>query len=118
MNMLEQLEEISSRREDGGLFHGGHIHFIQQKVSDETEFTLKAAIYGVLENVPENIPADLPELVAADPGFKPSERTIACFNKINDGLIMPLSGFEVLEIIKAAREYIELAKADKQGVNG
>lgn len=108
---LEELETLSQGREDGGLIHGGHIHFIQGKLSDEDGLPfLKAAIYKVLERIPEMIPPDLPELAEKD-SFEPSEMLIKAMEEINDNLLMPCEGYDVIRIIKAAREYESLARS-------
>lgn len=106
---LAYLDKLSEERKDGGLLHGGHIHYIQQKISDMEpdmgSFILKQAIKGVLDRVPEVFPLDLPERIERDPDFKPTPEMNSAFRKINEGLILPLSGYELIQIIKCAREY-------------
>jgi len=100
---LDKLETISETRKDGGMIHGGHIHFIQQKLSDDWCF-LKAAIYGILEKVPEIFPYDLPEQVEAGK-TELTEKQKEALIEINSGLIFPIEGYDIIRVILAAREY-------------
>ena len=110
MSYLTELQKLSSSRGDDSLLHGGYIFFIQNKLSDEQGcLFLKAAIYGVLERIPNIIPPDLPELVEKD-GFEPSEMLLNALIEMNENLIIPLYGFDVIRVIKAAREYEALAR--------
>ena len=109
MNLLQQLEDTSRGRDDGGLLHGGHVHFIQGKLSDEDQAPfLKAAIYGILEAVPDPFPEDLPERVESGAAKDLTDEQWSKFNEIAGGLIMPIEPFDVLRVIKAAREYLAL----------
>ena len=110
MSYLTELQKLSSSRGDDSLLHGGYIFFIQNKLSDEQGcLFLKAAIYGVLERIPNIIPPDLPELVEKD-GFEPSEILLNALTEMNENLIIPLYGYDVIRVIKAAREYEALAR--------
>ena len=97
---LSKLEKISKERQDGGFIHGGHIHFIQQKVFP----VLKDAIKMILDNIPSKIPYDLPELVKKK-DFKPTQELINVVKEINKDLVVPIQGFDIVNVILAAREY-------------
>ncbi len=101
-NYLEELMELSEKREHRGLIHSGVILYIQGQFG--IDFPLKAAIYQVLENVPKVFPRELPELMAND-DFEPTEEMERVFRVINSTLLVPLDGHQVVEIIKYAREY-------------
>lgn len=102
---LQRLEEISAMRQDGGLLHGGHIHFIQRKLSEEDGFPfLKAAIAGILELVPSVFPYDLPEQIEKD-GFEITAEQTAAFRRLNEALLCPVEGYDIIRVILAAREY-------------
>ena len=103
-SFLAYLDELSRERGDGGMLHGGHIHYIQGSLSDEIVF-LKAAIKGVLDNVPSIFPLDLPEIVEKNPDFEPTEEMNNVFRELNEGLIIPIEGYDVIRVILAAREY-------------
>lgn len=112
---LDELQELSKQRQDGGLIHSGLIHYIQTTLTDDEGFpegfVLKTAIYGILEEIPKRIPKDLPQQVrvAEEKGeeFTPSSDTLAAINDLNDSLLLPLQGYEVLKIIEKAHEYEE-----------
>ncbi|MFH2076062.1 MAG: hypothetical protein ABIJ57_12075 [Pseudomonadota bacterium] len=106
MNYLEKLKKVSKKREDGGFIHGGHIHYIQAKLSDEQEGLpfLKALIYSVLVRVPEVFPYELPELVERE-GFTPMEKMNSAYKEIAEDIIMPFDGWDICRVILAAREY-------------
>ena len=106
-SFLAYLDALSDARMDGGLLHGGHIHYNQGKMRDPL-FVLKAAIAGVLENVPDVFPLDLPEIVERNPDFEPTEAMIEAYRKINERLIFPIGGGEIIDIIRCAREYVGL----------
>lgn len=107
MNLLKQLEAMSNKRDDGGFIHGGHIHFIQGRLSDEDGFPfLKAAIYDILESVPEIFPEDLPEQVERGELEKLNDKQAEKFREMQEHLIMPIEPFDILRVIKAAREYM------------
>ncbi len=101
---LAYLDKLSERRRDGGLIHGGHIHYIQSRFGG---IILKAAIKEVLDRVPDTFPLDLPEQVEK-PGFEPTEEIINAIRSINKTLIVPLQGYDVVRIIELAREYAQL----------
>ena len=104
---LAYLESLSNEREDGGLIHGGHIHFIQQRYADKFgDIILKAAIYGILERVPVVFPFDLPERVEQE-DFMPTQAMNDAWHEINAGLILPISGDDITAVIHFAREYME-----------
>ena len=102
---LARLEELSQKRQDGGLLHGGHIHFIQYKMSEVTGLFLKAAIKMILDAVPSIFPYDFPEIVEKNENFNGTEQQIKTIREINENLILPIQGWEVVEVMKAAREY-------------
>ena len=107
-SFLSYLDELSVRRQDGGMLHGGHIHYIQRKLSDEDDVPfLKAAIKGVLDRVPNIFPLDLPERVEKDDDYEMTDEMHKAFWELNEGLIMPLYGYDIVRVILAAREYIE-----------
>ena len=105
-SFLDTLDKISASRQDGGI-HGGHIHYIQ---SCTQCLILKAAISSVLDLVPRVFPLDLPELVESNPEFELTEAMAKAILEINEGLLVPIDGYEVLEIIKLAHEYVSLSK--------
>lgn len=99
---LAYLEALSEKRQDGGLLHGGHIHYIQGRTE---AITLKAAISEVLDRVPHIFPLDWPEIVAKNPDYEPPENIKKAFQEINAELLLPIDGMTIVEIIKLAREY-------------
>lgn len=103
-SFLAYLDKLSEKRRDGGLLHGGHIHYIQTSF-DFDNFVLKAAIKEVLDRVPEVFPLDLPEQVEKAGELEPTEEQKKAFKEINEGLLLPIGGWEILQIIKLAREY-------------
>ena len=103
-SFLAYLDDLSKVRGDGGFIHGGHIHYIQSRAG---EFTLKAAIKGVLDKVPSIFPIDLPEIVEKNPDYEITPEMNDAFQEINEGLIMPLFGSDIIEIIRLAREYAD-----------
>lgn len=112
-SFLAYLDAVSDQRKDGGLFHGGHIHYIQNKLSDEDDFCfLKAEISMILDKVPSVFPFDWPEKVES--GEKLGEKRAACLNEIQSKLILPMCLQDVTRVIRAAREYLELEEEKKQ----
>lgn len=107
-SFLAYLDELSKTRADGGFLHGGHIHFIQGKLWNEDGPFLKAAIAGILDRVPSIFPIDLPSRVAKSPDYEITEEMQAAFVEINEGLILPIEGHDILRVISAALEYVEL----------
>ena len=117
---LAKLDQLSHERKDGGLFHGGHIHFIQEKLSNEDgmPFFLKAAIHGILDRVPRLIPYELPELAekAEKEGEGEMEESVlaklrVAYDEINESLILPIVPRDFIRVILAARKY-ETEKKD------
>jgi hypothetical protein len=113
MTLLEELQAESDRRADAGFIHPGFIHFIQRELSDDEEgsgFTLKAAIYGVLELVPDHVPRDLQVQIesarARDEDYRLTEEAMTRLDDLNQHLLMPIGGWEVLRIIQAADLYL------------
>jgi len=105
---LHQLETLSQKRNDGGLLHGGHIHFIQGKLSDEDGVTfLKAAIAAILDATPTVFPYDLPEQ-AEKKGWEPTPAMEEKWKEINRGLLLPIQGYDIIRVLLAAREYEKL----------
>ena len=112
MSWLDDLDALSQRQDDGGLIHRGHIHYIQQNALDG-EFVLKAAIYATLERIPDMISPDLPEQVdRLGDKFEPDDALLKALEEINEGLIMPHGGYEVIQIMRAARDYMQMAEKD------
>jgi len=115
MSLKDDLDAASARREDGGLIHHGWVHFIQCGLADEEGFDdgfiLKAAIYQVVEAVPDVFPLDLPERVDAD-DFAVTEAMGLKHAEINATLIMPIGGWEIVQIIRKAREYLAQEAAE------
>ncbi len=106
-NFLDYLAMLSAHKQDGGMIHGGHIHFIQQRYSDELgDIILKAAIYGILERVPTVFPFDLPERVEQE-NFMLTQAMNDAWHEINASLILPISGDDITAVIQFAREYVE-----------
>jgi len=101
-SFLEYLDMISDRRRDGGFLHSGHIHYIQGRCDG---FILKAAIKGILDNVPDVFPLDLPEQIEKKGEIDATEKQVETVNEINEGLLIPIGAWEILEVIKLAREY-------------
>lgn len=99
------LARCEKKRTDyDGFLHAGIIHYIQGKMPD---FTLKAAISQVLDKCPSVWPENLPNLV--DEGKAP-EVTKAMnkeFRSLNEGLLIPIEGGEVVEIIRLAKQFLE-----------
>ena len=60
------------------------------------------------------IPRDLPALIDKDQNYEPSEAFKKAFEEINDGLMTPLGGYDIVAIIRAADEYIDAARHDKE----
>lgn len=112
-SFLAYLDAVSDSRKDGGLFHGGHIHYIQNKLSDEDDFCfLKAAISMILDKVPSVFPLDWPEM--AKNGEKLGKEKATCLNEIQSKLILPICLQDVTRVIRAAREYLELGEEKTQ----
>jgi len=109
MTFKEKLDKKSQDNDDSGFIHYGWIHYIQNKSTEEgfDGFNLKAGIYSVIENVPHNIPENLPEL-AEKKDFEPSQKLIDCITNINKNLLIPLQGYNVVNIIKWAKEYLKM----------
>lgn len=108
MTYKDRLEKISQKADDHGLIHSGYVSFIQCKLSDEDGFPfLKAAIYGILEEIPGRIPYDLPEQVEAtgEEDYDPTDDIIDALFDVQSNLIMPIDGYDIIRVIKAAREY-------------
>ena len=99
---LAKLDRLSEQRQDGGLLHGGHIHFIQEKMGWPF---LKAAISMILERVPSVFPYDLPELVERGTVSEVSPSQEAAMREMNSNLLVPIDGYDVLRVISLAREY-------------
>ncbi len=105
---LSHLEKLSQSRGDGGMLHGGHIYFIQQKLSDEDGFFLKVAIQLILDDVPSVWPMDLPELVESGKVEKMNAKQLERFREYQKSLIIPIGGYDIIRVILAAREYEKL----------
>ena len=101
-SFLAYLDALSQKRRDGGMIHGGHIHYIQGKAGD---FVLKAAIQGILNNVPDVWPLDLPEIIEKNPDYQLTEKQLAEWRALNQDLLVPIYGEDLVEIIRLAREY-------------
>jgi len=102
-SLLARCEKI--RSEYDGLLHAGIIHYIQNKMPD---FTLKAAISRVLDKCPSVWPEDLPEQIKAGKEPKITKAMEKEFRELNKGLIMPIQGGEIVEIIRLAKEFLTL----------
>jgi hypothetical protein len=107
-SLLARCEKI--RSEYDGLLHSGVIHYIQSKMPD---FTLKAAIYRVLDKCPSVWPEDLPEQLKAGKEPKITKAMKKEFRELNEGLLIPIQGGEIAEIIRLAKEFLSL-KDEKQ----
>ena len=103
--LLKRCESV--RSDCDGLFHSGIIHYIQGKMPD---FTLKAAISQVLDKCPEVWPEDLPERIDKGEEPKVTKAIQQEFKSLNEGLIMPIEGGEVVEIIRLAKAFLKEGK--------
>jgi hypothetical protein len=108
-SFLAYLDKLSELRRDGGLY-GGYIHYIQYHAE---EMILKPAIQGVLDLVPSLFPLELPELVALPQGYQVTKEQTDAIYKINKGLLLPIDGPDIVEIIKLAREYAKPREGEK-----
>lgn len=117
---LDELKEISKALGDGGLMHSGVIHYIQSKACaiGMDDFVLKAAIYEILNAVPDVFPKDLPEMVSNDPDIEPTMRMLEFLDEINEKLLVPVSGFDVLLVISYAKQYESEAMNKLHGEGG
>ena len=93
------------RTQYDGLLHNGIIHYIQSKMPD---FTLKAAISMVLDKCPSVWAEDLPEQLKIGKEPKLTKEMKKEFQKLNEGLIIPIQGGEIAEIIRLAKEFLQL----------
>ena len=64
--------------------------------------------------LPDPFPLDLPERIDA-PDFVATDAMNKALGKINEGLIIPVGGGEICEIIRLAREYAALRSTGKKG---
>ena len=100
-SLLVRCEKI--KNDYDGMLHSGIIHYIQGNMPD---FTLKAAISRVLDKCPEIWAEDLPEQIKAGKEPKITEAINKEFKVLNKGLIMPIQGEEIVEIIRLAKEFL------------
>ena len=100
-SLLARCDKIRSKYD--GFLHNGIIHYIQGKMPD---FTLKTAISQVLDKCPSVWPEDLPEMIKSGKEPKITEAIKNEFKRLNNGLILPIQGGEIAEIIKLAKEFL------------
>ena len=98
-SLLSECEQI---HECDGMLHSGIIHYVQSKVDD---VVLKAAIYSVLDNVPSVYPLNFKEILEKD-DFEPTDEQTAHFGSLNSKLFVPISGYDVAEIIELAKQFL------------
>ena len=108
MNYLQELEALSTKNNDNGMIHSGAIHYIRNK-SDI--LVVKKAIYMVLENCPEYFPKNLPELVK-NGDYEVPQKMENKWREINEGLLFPLDGYAIVNIIELAKEYEYISTQD------
>ena len=106
-SLLARCEQ--KRSEYDGLLHAGVIHYIQGKFG-EGGFILKAAISRVLNACPLIWPEDLPEQLKAGKEPELTEAMRKEFRAMNEGLIIPIQGDEIAQIIKLAKEFLAIAE--------
>jgi hypothetical protein len=108
---LAYLDKLSESRGDGHL-HAGHVYYIQNKLSEEDDCPfLKAAIQLILDKVPSVFPLDLPEQVESGKLTTVPVEWQVVMKEIQSQLILPFCAWDVIRVIKAAREYEALGKA-------
>lgn len=111
LTIYEQLNAASIARRDSGVIHSGWVHYLQNRLSNDGGFVLKAAIQEVVDRIPDVFPLDLPERVAQAKSegseLDPTPAQIEAITEINKNLIMPLDGAEIIEIIKGVKDYLE-----------
>lgn len=103
-SLLARCEQ--KRSEYDGMFHAGVIHYIQGNYGNGSEFILKAAIKEILDKCPSVWPEDLPERVAKGKNPEITDEMKAEFTTLNKGLIIPIEGADVVEIIRLAKEFL------------
>jgi hypothetical protein len=102
-SLLARCEQ--KRSEYDGLLHAGVIHYIQGKLGEDG-FILKAAISRVLDACPSIWPEDLPEQLERAESPKITENMKREFGEMNKGLIIPIQGYEVAQIIKLGKKFL------------
>ena len=98
---MARCEKI--RSEWDGLLHPGVIYYIQNRMP---LFILKAAIYRVLDRCPSVWSEDLPELVKAGKKIKITKKMKKEFEELNEELLFPVQGGEIVRIIELAKEFL------------
>ena len=109
-SLLTRCEQ--KRSEYDGLLHAGVIHYVQGNYGDGGDFVLKAAIKEILDKCPSVWPEDLTERVARGESPEITEAMQKEFKSLNQGLIIPIEGTDVIEVIRLAKEF--LAEANKE----
>jgi len=102
---LKELEDLSVRRGDQGLFHSGCILWIQNYLNKECGLILKAAIAPVLDAIPSIFPKDLPQRLEKEGSIKMTESMKDFLISLNKDLIIPIVPSDIVEIILAGQEY-------------
>jgi len=113
-SLLARCEQKHS--EYDGLLHAGIIHYIQGKFGEEG-FILKAAISRVLNACPSVWPEDLPEQLERGEFPKITEAIKREFSEMNKGLIIPIQGDEIAQIIKLGKEFLTKAEGKENDGN-
>jgi hypothetical protein len=62
----------------------------------------------VLDKCPSVWPEDLPEIIKSGKELKITKEIQKEFKELNKGLIMPIQGDEIAEIIRLAKEFLKL----------
>ena len=105
------LKRCEAKQTDyNGYLHAGIIHYIQGKMPD---FTLKAGIAQILDNCPKIWPEDLPELIDKDKYPQITEAMEKELQRLNKGLLIPIDGTDIVEIIRLAKEFLRLEVKDE-----
>ena len=103
-SLLARCEQ--KRTKYDGLLHTGIIHYVQGSFGED--FVLKAAIKEVLDKCPSVWPEDLPERVAKGEKPEVTEAMKGEFKSLNEGLLLPIDGSDIVEIIRLAKEFLNL----------
>ena len=104
-SLLSQCEKI--RSDYDGMLHNGIIHYIQNKMPN---LTLKAAITRVLDKCPSIWAEDLPEQIQAGKEPKITKIIKKEFKILNQMLLIPIQGDDIIEIIKLAKDFLNKGK--------
>jgi len=98
-SLLARYQKIRSKYD--GFLHAGIIHYIQGKMPF---FIPKGIIARVLDKCPSVWSEDLPEQIKADKELTITEAMKKEYIKLQKDFIMPIGSYEIMEIIRLAKE--------------